>query len=237
MGRASSRRAIGYRLDARIWRAPSRQCAVPWVTRVRSPRIGGVGPLSVDQVARRAHPSSRAASQEVHPGGTAEDVDLEALFKSHGASCYGLARSILRDTELAQDAVQEAFFEHWRNRTFDATRSTHRTWLLMLTHRKAIDRVRHEQRRSHLPMDAAVDPASTGRGPEELAVASHMAPQVRAALNTLPRVQQEALALAYWGGYKQREIAAITQTPIGTVKTRMRNGMIALREALRDERD
>lgn len=108
----------------------------------------------------------------------------------------------------------------WRNRTFDATRATHRTWLLMLTHRKAVDRVRHEQRRSHLPMDTAVDPASTGRGPEELAMASHMAPQVRAALTTLPRVQQEALALAYWGGYKQREIAEITQTPVGTVKTR-----------------
>ena len=190
-----------------------------------------------------AHPASNGDwaisvdQQEASLGGEVSDLDLEALFNSHGASCYHLARTILRDAELAQDAVQEAFLEHWRNRSFDSTRSTHRSWLLMLTHRKAVDRVRHEQRRSCLPMDAAAEPASTRRSPEDLAVAYAMAPSVRAALNRLPRVQREALSLAYWGGYTQREIAEITQTPIGTVKTRMRAGMISLRDALGDERD
>ena len=175
--------------------------------------------------------------QELSPGGEVSDFDLDALFHSHGASCYHLARTILRDAELAQDAVQEAFLDHWRNRTFDAARSTHRTWLMMLTHRKAVDRVRHEQRRSYLPMDAAAEPAATGRGPEDLAVAYVVAPRVRAALNTLPRVQQEALSLAYWGGHTQREISEITATPLGTVKTRIRAGMISLRDALGDEQD
>ena len=193
--------------------------------------------MRVDQVARRAHPSSRVASQEVRPADAVGDDDLEAMFQSHGASCYGLARSILRCPDLAHDAVQEAFLEHWRSTTFDQTRSTHRRWLLMLTHRQAVNRVRHEERRKTSPMDESAEQASTGRGPEELAMASHMAPKVRAALNALPRVQRDALALAYWGGYTQREIAGITKTPIGTVKTRMRNGMIALRAALRDERD
>lgn len=175
--------------------------------------------------------------QELSRAGTGPDLDLERLFQSYGASCYSLAQSILRDTQLAQDAVQEAFLDHWRNRSFDATRSTHRAWLLMLTHRKAVDRVRHEQRRSCLPLDASADPVSTRRGPDDLAAAALLAPPVRAALSTLPQVQREALTLAYWGGYTQREIAEITQTPIGTVKTRMRNGMISLRHALADERD
>ena len=175
--------------------------------------------------------------QELSPGGEVSEFDLEALFSSYGASCYLLARTILRDAELAQDAVQEAFLDHWRNRTFDATRSTPRSWLLMLTHRKAVDRVRHEQRRSYLPMELVGEPASNRRSPEDLAMAYLVAPRVRAALNTLPRVQQEALSLAYWGGYTQREIAEITRTPLGTVKTRVRAGMISLREALGDERD
>ena len=165
------------------------------------------------------------------------DFDLEGLFEAYGASCYFLARNILRDKQLAQDAVQEAFLEHWRNRAFDATRSTHRSWLLMLTHRKAVDRVRHEQRRSYLPMEAAAEQVSTRRGPEELAVAAVMAPHVRAALTTLPQAQQEALTLAYWGGYTQREIAEITHTALGTVKARMRVGMISLRQALRHTRE
>lgn len=191
---------------------------------------------NVDQGAQSA-PVRRTAWHEDSQAHTPEAVDdLEALFKAHGGFCYSVARRILRDPDLAQDAVQEAFLEHWRSTTFDGTRSTHRRWLLMLTHRQAVDRVRHEERRKTSPLDAAADQASTTRSPEELAMASHMAPKVRAALNALPRVQREALALAYWGGYKQREIATITQAPIGTVKTRMRSGMIALGGALSDER-
>lgn len=192
--------------------------------------------MSVGQDARTAQ-SATASRQGLGDTVEAAPVQLETLFKAHGASCYALARTILRDEQFAQDAVQEAFLEHWRNRTFDAARSTHRAWLLMLTHRKAVDRVRYEQRRSHLPMDAAAEQVSTQRGPEELALAHLLAPKVRAALSKLPRVQQEALTLACWGGYTQREIAQITQAPVGTVKTRMRAGMISLRAALADERD
>jgi RNA polymerase sigma-70 factor (ECF subfamily) len=163
-------------------------------------------------------------------------VDLEVLYKAYGSACYGLARRILRDPELAQDAVQEAFLQHWRSAGFDASRSTHRSWLLMLTHRKAVDRVRHEEHRASSSLESAPEQPSTRRGPEELALASVQTPKVRAALAALPRVQREALALAYWGGYTQREVAGITRTPLGTVKTRMRSGMITMRETLADER-
>jgi RNA polymerase sigma-70 factor (ECF subfamily) len=173
----------------------------------------------------------------VKPDDTADLVELEALFAAYGRSCYGLARSVVRDPDMAQDVVQEAFLEHWRNANFDASRSTHRRWLLMLTHRKAVDRVRYEQLRTCAPLEAAPEPESTRRGPDDLAMASLLAPKVRAALATLPTVQQRVLALAYWGGHTQAEIASITHTPLGTVKTRTRNALIALRQALRDERD
>jgi RNA polymerase sigma-70 factor (ECF subfamily) len=192
--------------------------------------------MSVDQAGRTAAGQPRVLRQPDGSTGALGDVDLETLFTAYGPSCYGLARSILRDADLAQDVVQEAFLDHWRSASFDATRSTHRRWLLMLTHRKAVDRVRHEQRRTSLPLDAAAfDEESTRRGPEDLALAHVLTPKVRAAVATLPAVQREALALAYWGGYTQREVALITGAPLGTVKTRMRNGMIELRELLQDE--
>lgn len=163
-------------------------------------------------------------------------VELEALFEAYGGHCFALARRVLRDKHLAQDVVQEAFLDFWQSTTFDATRSTARSWLLMLTHRKAVDRVRYEQRRSVLALDVAREQVSTQRGPESLALASVLTTHVRAALSTLPQVQAEALGLAYWGGYTQREVAQITGVPLGTAKSRMRDGMVALREALSDQR-
>ena len=192
--------------------------------------------MSVTHSISPAHSSARPALAR-GSASPVEVVELEALFASHGAACYALARSVLRDVDLAQDVVQEAFLEHWRNASFDATRSTHRRWLLMLTHRKAVDRVRYEQRRTSLSLEAAPEPVSTRRGPDDLALAAVLAPRVRTALGTLPRVQREVLVLAYWGGYTQREVAKITRAPLGTVKTRMRNGMITLRLALVDECD
>lgn len=79
----------------------------------------------------------------------AGDADgLEVLYALHGRSCYGLALAVLRDAHYAEDAVQEAFVDLWRSRAcFDARRSSVRSWLLMLTHRRAVDRVRSEKRR------------------------------------------------------------------------------------------
>lgn len=189
--------------------------------------------MSVDQSAEAA---ARVAPTSVAARATGTDTgELDALFEAHGAACYGLARHLLRDSALAQDAVQEAFLQHWRGSAFDPALSTPRSWLLMLTHRKAVDRVRYEQRRTSLPLEAAAEPVSTCRSPEDLALANLQAPKVRAALASLSEAQREALTLAYWGCHTQREIAAITRVPLGTVKTRMRSGMIRLREALGDQ--
>lgn len=161
----------------------------------------------------------------------AGDVDgLEVLYALHGPSCYGLALAVLRDAHHAQDAVQEAFVDLWRSQTrFDARRSVVRSWLLMLTHRRAIDRVRSEQRHRTSELGPENDFPDDRSGPDAQVIIGLLTEQAQAALATLPPTQREALVLAYWGGYSQREIASLTGTPIGTVKSRMHAGMRELR--------
>jgi RNA polymerase sigma-70 factor (ECF subfamily) len=157
------------------------------------------------------------------------------LHDQHVGACLALARRVLGDREKAEDVVQEAFLDAWRHvERFDPQRSSMRSWLLMLTHRKAVDRVRHDALRATVslgPTEQICDPA---RGPEQLALAALLTEPVHRAMARLPAVQREALVLAYWGGLTQREIAAATRCPIGTVKTRTRNGMLTLARLLHE---
>lgn len=151
---------------------------------------------------------------------------LEFLYKQHARSCLCLARSVLVDTHHAEDAVQEAYLELWRHADrFDASRSSARAWLLMLTHRKAVDRVRMEQRRTTSPLHADHDRPDDTPGPAMQAVARALGEQARNAVAALEPVKREVLVLAYWGGFTQREIAALTDAPLGTVKSRMHTAL------------
>lgn len=158
---------------------------------------------------------------------------LAALYQRHGAACYGLARRVTVDDDLAQDAVQEAFIGMWRSpASYVPGRGSVRTWLLGLTHHKAVDSVRREtaqQRRQHAhAAQQALDPPAIV-DPAVAAVDSIRAAEVRVALTELPDGQREALALAYFGGYTQSQIAELTGVPLGTVKTRMFVAMRRLR--------
>lgn len=160
---------------------------------------------------------------------------LEALYARYGRACYSLARRILTDEVLAQDVVQEVFLALWKDPgRFDVGRGAFATWLLSMTHHKAVDAVRREEnlRKRRAAADAVAAVAEPQRGPEELAWATLREERVRAALAVLPVAQREALGLAYYGGFTQREIAGLTDTPLGTVKTRMLAGMRKLRDAL-----
>ncbi len=160
---------------------------------------------------------------------------LEALYGRYGKPCYGLARRILGDEVLAQDVVQEVFLALWRDASrFDAARGSFSSWLLSMTHHKAVDSVRREEnlrkRRSAVEqLEVAEAPAP---GPHDEAWTALRGERVRAALGGLSEPQREALVLAYFGGYTQREIAGLTATPLGTVKTRMLAGMRRMREGL-----
>lgn len=160
---------------------------------------------------------------------------LEALYARYGRACYGLARRILTDEQLAADVVQEVFLTVWRDASkFDASRGGFSSWLLSMTHHKAVDAVRREE--NHRKRRSAAElleerPADTPQVDDEV-WSTIRGERVRAAMQLLPHAQREALVLAYFGGYTQREIAGITDTPLGTVKTRMLMGMRRLKEGL-----
>ena len=162
---------------------------------------------------------------------------LEALYDRYGRPAYSLARRILTEETLAQDVVQEVFLSLWRNAgRFDAGRGTVATYLLSMTHHRAVDVVRREEnlrrwRTSDEGLELEADPKARV---EDEVEASERRAQVRAALGELPAAQREALLLAYFGGYTQREVAALVGVPLGTVKTRMAAGMRKMRQALQD---
>jgi RNA polymerase sigma factor (sigma-70 family) len=160
---------------------------------------------------------------------------LEALYARYGRACFGLARRILADEQFAQDVVQEVFLTVWRDaHRFDASRGGFSTWLLSMTHHKAVDAVRREEnlRKRRTTAEILEDREVDGPQVHDEVWSTLRRERVRAAMQTLPDPQKEALTLAYFGGYTQREIAGITNTPLGTVKTRMLAGMKRLKSGL-----
>lgn len=162
---------------------------------------------------------------------------LGELYDRFGRPAYSLARRICADDGLAEDVVQEAFLAFWRDPSrFDAAKGRFGTWLLTLVHHKSVDAVRRESAIRRRTVPAADDgeewSAPPGPGADEDAIGSLVAGQVRDALGRLPAEQRQVLALAYYGGYTQREVAALTGVPLGTVKSRMFTGIARLRSLL-----
>lgn len=160
---------------------------------------------------------------------------LAAIYDRYHRPCYSLARRILGDERLAEDVVQEVFLVVWRDPSrFDPARGAFATWLLSTTHHKAVDAVRREQnhRKRRASSEGLAAMASDAPSVADEAWMGVRRQRVRSALGSLPDAQRQALELAYFGGYTQREIAGLTGIPLGTVKTRMLAGMRRLREAL-----
>lgn len=195
-----------------------------------------------------SRPAAQAAPGCAHSGlDDAALVDLLArgepdalgeLYQRHGGACYRLARHVTADTALAEDAVQEAFTGMWRNPAayVPGRGSSVRSWLLGMTHHKAVDFVRREtaqqrRQRAHAAQQALEAPGEDD--PAAITWQRIQAAEVRAAVSELPDVQRQALALAYFGGYTQSEIAELTDVPLGTVKTRTFAAMRRLRLRLR----
>jgi RNA polymerase sigma factor (sigma-70 family) len=168
---------------------------------------------------------------------------LEELYDRYARPAYSLARRVTGDPAFAEEVVQEVFLAVWRQpERFEAGRGGFASWLLAAVHHKAVDAVRREEavRRRALALQAvqgldASDPPANR--PEEAVEERLRGEQVRRALRELPGSQREAMTLAYYGGYTQREIASLTNTPLGTVKTRMHRAMHNLRVALDDLSD
>ena len=163
-----------------------------------------------------------------------EQSALAELYDRYGRPAYGLALRVLRDEALAEDAVQDAFMAIWKTAArFVPEKGSASTWILTLVHRRAVDVVRREQRRRADSLDGAPE-VHGGAGADEEAWLRLQRERVQSALRQLPDQQREALELAYYGGFTQSELAERLGQPVGTIKSRMFNGLARLRELLGD---
>ena len=160
---------------------------------------------------------------------------LAELYDRHARLLYSLALRIVRHQADAEDVLQEVFSQVWRQASrYDASRGTVVGWLVTLTRGRAIDRLRRERVKPDQAKDelAARDLPDAGMSADLQLVTAEQALQVRAALEALPDTQRVPLELAYFEGLTQAEIAGRLAVPLGTVKTRMRQALLRLREAL-----
>jgi len=161
-----------------------------------------------------------------------DETAFDEVYEHVAGPVYGLVLRVVRDPAIAEEVAQEALVEAWRSAArFDPAKGSAVSWMLTIAHRRAVDRVRSEQAAStrlrkaattEVPYDDVVEQA-TSRIERQ---------QVRRCIDGLTELQREAILLAYYRGHTYREVSEMLDTPLPTVKTRMRDGLIRLRDCL-----
>ncbi len=163
-----------------------------------------------------------------------DEQAFAALYDALAPRVFGLAKRVVRDPAQAEEVAQEALVEVWRTAArFDPEKGSATSWVLTITHRRAVDRVRSAQ--AGVERERRVAAASVETPYDDVVeevTASLEQQQVRRCLKGLTDLQREAITLAYYGGYTYREVAEKLDTALPTVKTRMRDGLIRLRDCL-----
>ena len=179
------------------------------------------------------------------PAGGGGDIDLlmglvargdasafEALYDELSSAVFGLARRVVRDPARAEDVTQEVFLEVWRKAArFDSALGKGKTWVMTIAHRRAVDAVRRNE--SHKRNDQVSAPDEVVHDePADRVIEAEEHGAVRQCLETLTDLQLESVRLAYFNGYTYNEVATLLDKPLPTIKTRMRDGLIRLRDCL-----
>ncbi len=163
-----------------------------------------------------------------------DESAFEELFRRTAGSVLGLVRRVLRDPAQSEEVAQEVMLEVWRTATrFESSRGSATSWIMTMAHARAVDRVRSAQ--SGRDREERVGRRESVREYDEVAeeVEVRLEQQaVRGCLGGLTELQRESVQLAYYGGYTYREVAELLDVPLGTVKTRLRDGLIRLRDCL-----
>jgi RNA polymerase sigma-70 factor, ECF subfamily len=157
---------------------------------------------------------------------------FRAVYDQTAAAVLGIVRRVLRDPAQSEEVMQEVLLEVWRSAArFDASAGSANAWIMMLAHRRAVDRVRSEERAAARELRATVAVIEYDEV-SDAALATLEQERVRRCLGGLTDLQRESVTLAYYGGYSYREVAQLLGVAVGTVKTRMRDGLIRLRDCL-----
>jgi RNA polymerase sigma-70 factor, ECF subfamily len=159
---------------------------------------------------------------------------FEAVYDRLAGPVYGMICKVVRDPAQSEEVTQEVLLEVWRTASrFDPAKASATTWVMMIAHRRAIDRVRSASAQAHRDQEsAAISVVPAGDEVAEAVEASLDRERVRHCLQGLTDVQRESITLAYYGGYTYREVAGLLDVALGTIKTRIRDGLIRLRDCI-----
>ncbi|MFD4197267.1 MULTISPECIES: ECF RNA polymerase sigma factor SigK [Amycolatopsis] len=179
----------------------------------------------------QAGPSPEDLMAQVARG---SEAAFEQLYDVVAGPVFGVVRRVVRDVAQSEEVAQEVLVELWRTAArYDRGQGSVLNWSLTLAHRRAVDRVRSAQARTDREQRAgAMAPGREFDEVMEAVTARLEREQVRRCLNGLTELQRESIMLAYYGGHTYPEVADLLQSPLGTVKTRMRDGLIRLRDCL-----
>ncbi|WP_134324187.1 ECF RNA polymerase sigma factor SigK [Cumulibacter soli] len=187
-----------------------------------------------DSAARPPVGEEELAQELLRRSSRGDEAAFAELYDLFGARIFGLIVRVVRDRAQSEEVTQEVFLQVWRNAARYRSQSGSATsWMLMMAHRRAVDRVRSAESSRRRDDEYAVGSVDRESDQTSETVERTMDGQrVVRALDTLTEVQRSAIELAYFGGYTHKEVAALLDLPLGTAKTRIRDGLIRLRDAL-----